>query len=131
MVLQYKMASTLGNDMRFKYHFLSLSISHKYSQYFRVWNCGKYRICVRHIFDKDFVKATFLVKSWFHEIFFQWESIFRFFALCMWNSTAGELQIFRELIWKLKKNLLKWNEKKIRVFPQCQAEKVNSWFINV
>ena len=32
-----------------------------------------------HFFDKNFVKATFLLKSWFHEIFFRLERVFRFF----------------------------------------------------
>ena len=40
-----------------------------------------------HIFDKNFVKATFYkVTSWFHEIFFRWEWISRLSTL--WNVIA-------------------------------------------
>ena len=76
MVLQYKMASTLGNDMRFKYHFLSLSTIRIVVS---ISECGKDRICVTHIFGKNFVKATFKLKSWFHEIFFSVRVNFSFF----------------------------------------------------
>ena len=41
---------------------------------------------ISHFFGRNFVKATFslekLLQSWFHEIFFRWESISRFCTLC-------------------------------------------------
>ena len=48
--------------------------------------CGNYGILVSHFFGKNFVKATVLpnksLKSWFDEIFFQWDQIFHFSTLC-------------------------------------------------
>ena len=51
--------------------------------------CGNYGILVSHFFGKNFVKATVLLnkslKSWFDEIFFQWDQIFHFSTLCTGN----------------------------------------------
>ena len=49
-------------------------------------HCGNYRNSLSRLFNKNFVKATILLKkilkSWFHGIFFQWERISRFSTLC-------------------------------------------------
>ena len=54
--------------------------------------CGNYRNLLSQFFDRYFVKATFLLKkllnSWFHETFFWWEQISRFFPL--WNRDSGD-----------------------------------------
>ena len=49
--------------------------------------CGNCRNSLSHSFDKTFVKSTVLLKkllkSWFDEIFFQWERISHFSTLCV------------------------------------------------
>ena len=61
--------------------------------------CGNYCDLVSHIFGKNFVKLTVLLKkllkSWFDEIFFWWDQIFRFSTLwtvcneSYWNSVKS------------------------------------------
>ena len=49
--------------------------------------CGtneKFTFILRSFFDKNFVKATFLLKSWFHEMKIQWQQISRFSTLWNW-----------------------------------------------
>ena len=53
-------------------------------------------------FDKNFVKATFLLKSWFHEIFVRLERMSRFFlpSHCVCEETKNSLSFgkrFREI----------------------------------
>ena len=49
--------------------------------------CGNFGNSLSHFFDKNFVKATVLLnkllKSWFHETFFQWERISQISTLCV------------------------------------------------
>jgi len=55
-----------------------------------VAQCGNCRNSLSHFFHKNFVKAMVLLKkllkSWYDEIFFQWERISRFSTLCCGNS---------------------------------------------
>ena len=53
------------------------------SRFSTLWsgNCRNY---LSHFFDKNFVKATVLLKSWIHEIFFLWDKISRFSTLYKW-----------------------------------------------
>ena len=52
---------------------------------FQCAQCGNYGNSLSHYFGKNFVKVTYLLKkilkSWFDEIFFQWERISRFSTL--------------------------------------------------
>ena len=69
--------------------------------------CGNYGNLLSHIFDENFVKPTFflkeLLKSWFPEIFFPWDTVWK-----LWKFTRTFFwQIFREinaftkeLIWR-------------------------------
>ena len=80
-----------------------------------VWDphCGNCRNSLSHFFPKNFVKAMVLLKkllnSWFDEIFFQWERIFRFSTLCVIDSqdfsahSAKVLEFFvqSDLTWNL------------------------------
>ena len=57
--------------------------------------CENYTKTLSHSFDKNFVKATCLTESWFHEIFFGWKWISRFsthdfhgFAQFFWNISS-------------------------------------------
>ena len=67
--------------------------------------CGNYGNSLSRIFGKNFVKVTVLlnklVKSWFDEIFFWWERIFRFSTL--W------LMLFLTILWQLNGRNIVYN----------------------
>ena len=74
---------------------------------------------LKHFFGKNFVKATVLLKCWFHEIFFCWEIIFLF-------SILREIQIllnifdekFRESIILHRSSFS--NENVLHIVPICK-----------
>ena len=70
--------------------------------------CENYGNSLSRIFDKNFVKATFLlkelVKSWFHKIFFRWERFSRFSTLWNGNCLSATYLVF--LYFSLKASTL-------------------------
>ena len=71
------------------------------SNVFTAPQCRNSGNSLSHLFDKKFVKITFLLKKKllkrrFHEIFFRWERISRFFTLCI----NKQEKYFVKLIYK-------------------------------
>ena len=113
--------------------------------------CGNYGNFLSHIFDKNFVKATVLLnkllKSWFHEIFFQWERISQISTLCnegqfrviplsrlsrmaviytvtgpLWSYVApGSLELSIGFPWKIVKFRLRTNP------PTVTLSEIKTW----
>ena len=72
--------------------------------------CGNYANSLSHFFYKNFFKATpvllkkllkKLLKSWFDEIFLQWERILRFSTLCDATHSVEKREILSRLTWKI------------------------------
>ena len=74
---------------------LAVNWLHEIFSYYVIAQCGNSGNSLSHFFDKNFVKPTVLLnkllKSWFHEIFFQWERISEISTL--WNSK------FKNISW--------------------------------
>ena len=75
----------ISSNQLFSIFFSKTFVSRNFCQKRVGAQCGNFANFLSYIFDKNFVKAPFLLKkllkSWFHEIFFQWETISRFSKL--------------------------------------------------
>ena len=62
--------------------------------------CGNYKNCLSHIFGKNFVKPTHLLKkllnNWFDEILFSWMRVIFYFST-VWITVWKNWKIFREI----------------------------------
>ena len=67
---------------------LAVNWLHEIFSYYVIAQCGNSGNSLSHFFDKNFVKPTVLLnkllKSWFHEIFLQWERISAISTLCIY-----------------------------------------------
>ena len=104
--------------------------------------CGKCGNSLSRFFGKNFVKVTVLLKkllkSWFHENFFQWERISRFSTLCSvekwkiyshWNFFPSN-QLFSDLFSKcvaFTKFLPKKRESNFTWFRHCAVLKLRNF----
>ena len=79
----------ISSNQLFSIFFSKTFVSRNFCQKRVGAQCGNFANFLSYIFDKNFVKAPFLLKkllkSWFHEIFFQWEKIQHFSTLCFRN----------------------------------------------
>ena len=96
--------------------------------------CGNFRNSLLRIFGKNFVKATFLLKKWFDEIFFRWDQS-KFFISTntqwgnCWNLVSRTFgKNFVKVTFLLKKLLKSWfdeilfGETKFFIFPHRETQ---------
>ena len=80
---------------------LAVNWLHEIFSYYVIAQCGNSGNSLSHFFDKNFVKPTVLLnkllKSWFHEIFFQWERIFEISTVWKLRKFSLTEEIFREI----------------------------------